>query len=71
MVDHHITVAASTESVSLMMRHLPVAKTETHETHNHIVGLNEKGIVGYTDSIAGSCLTGNGDIGIFKPQLRF
>ena len=71
MVNHHIAMPAAAETVTFVMGHFTVAETKTHETDYHIVGLDEKRIVGNADTIAGSGLSGYRHIRIFKPQGRF
>ena len=69
MVHNDVLLIHASESVTLMVCHLAVAKTETHITKNDIACLNRKGIVCYTDAVTRRRLSCNGHITLRESQF--
>ena len=57
-------------TISAIQSDILVAEAETHETNNHVVGLDGKRIVGHADAVAWSGLACNSDITVAQIQFR-
>ena len=62
MVDDDVVVVHRTEAVAFMVGNIFIAQAETHITDDDVVAIQRNGIVGYADAVAGSRLSGNGDV---------
>ena len=58
VVYYYITAIHTSKTVTFMICHILIAKTETQEAYYNIVSTDDKGITGNTNAIAGSCLAG-------------
>ena len=66
MVDNDVVFVHCTETVSLVMFNIFIAQAEAHETDDNVVGCYDKRIVGHTNTITWSRLSGNGDIVVLE-----
>ena len=71
MVNDDVLLVHTTQSVSLMIFHLAIAKTETHVAKNNVAGLDSEWIVCHTDAVAWSRLAGNGHIALHDGKFGF
>ena len=61
VVDHDVAHRVSAEGI-LTVEHAGLTTAEAHVAHNHVVGIYLERLACNADAVAGSCLSGNGDI---------
>ena len=71
MVDNDVYKIHATQAIALVISHISISQTETHITDNHIVSTDGERIIGHTDTIAGSRLSGQSDITVSNAERTF
>ena len=64
-----VTAPDGVRSVGKIAALVQVAQAETHITDNHIVGIDHDRSAAHADAVAGSGLTGNGQVSVFDAQV--
>ncbi len=72
LVDGSETVpAVAGSAVGHLLCDILVARTETHEAYDHVVGRDGKLIFRYTYTVAGCCLASYGHIAVAQLEFAF
>ena len=71
MVDNDVFKIHAAQAIAFVISHKSISQTETHITDNHIVSTDSERIIGHTDTITGSRLSGQSDITVSDAQRTF